>query len=155
VYEALAAIHTLQVALRDHVQGDGHNLVIGIDNTAAAGAIRRGFSTNLIVNNALKKLYAELRSRRSIVTVVGLPTDDNAADPDSRGVQLGSKLIKRCWTSMMLSLAGRREAQAVVTPFVGVRAAHGMRHAEGDDADDREAQDALYEMYDPDPECAV
>lgn len=107
------------------------NIIIGVDNSAAAAALRRGFSSNRIVNDGFRRLYQLLRDQKCILTVLGLPGVVNASDPASRGERLrkwkaprdhplfkpedgdpeetdGQRLTRHCWAAMTAALEGRK-----------------------------------------------
>ncbi len=77
-------------------------IYLGIDNSAAAAAVRHLHSTNLIVATKLADLAEKLRKSRSAVVPLSLRSVDNAADPVSRGSNLQSRtsdpdLADRCF----------------------------------------------------------
>lgn len=77
--ELLAAIRCIQATIR------GPSIIrIGIDNTAAAHAIRNMYSSNSAANVFLRDLRESLLQSNSIVEVVSLRSKENAADGPSR-----------------------------------------------------------------------
>jgi hypothetical protein len=100
VKECLAAIETCEYILQ--VQQKPCIIYLGIDNSAAAAAVRHLHSTNIIVATKLAHLAAKLRECRSAVVPVSLRSRDNAADPVSRGSSLQARiedpgLANRCF----------------------------------------------------------
>jgi hypothetical protein len=130
VKEAMAAVLAIERFFDRNQNLTGANIIIGVDNSAAAAALRRGFSSNKIVNDGFRRLYQLLRARKCILTVLGLPGVVNASDPASRGERLakwkaprdhplfvpggdpaetdGERLTRHCWAAMSAALGGRK-----------------------------------------------
>jgi hypothetical protein len=85
VKEVLAAIRTIKWVLAEREIGTGIVIYIGIDNSAAAAALRCYYSRNRVVASALRNLYQLTSQQRIGIVPVGLKSADNAADPASRG----------------------------------------------------------------------
>lgn len=87
-------------------------IVVGIDNSAVAASLKRGFSSNSIANEEYRELFAKLREKKCILLVVGIPGLLNAADPASRGSSLAQwhdkELASKSWTALNDALKGFR-----------------------------------------------
>jgi hypothetical protein len=96
VKECLAAIKALMHLSAMH--GPGTHFVIGIDNTAAASALSRLYSPNLLVTSHMTSLYELMKSKCHTFSVGGLRSEDNAADPFSRKLDVCPRdLAARCF----------------------------------------------------------
>ena len=98
VKEALSAVWTIKRILRK--QGQYHHVVLGVDNTAAAAAIRNGYSSNAMVNDYVADLYRELEEKKATIEIVNLRSADNASDSASRGTLCDKERRDRCFKAM-------------------------------------------------------
>ena len=64
------------------------SIAVGIDNSAAAAAVRGLHSANVIVCGALDEMHSRLIATKSITQVCGVRSIDNSSDPVSRGTTL-------------------------------------------------------------------
>jgi len=87
----------------------GHrNIVIAVDNTGAAGVLRRLYSHNETANRWMIGLHKALRDARAQLRVVTVRSQDNAADAASRYRKLKSAEYRLCWEAIQAELAGWR-----------------------------------------------
>lgn len=98
-----------------------------VDNSAVAGAVKRGYSSNLLGSQILGTL------RRS-VEVVMVPSKSNVADSHSRNVPIESLRERLTHQAVLNDLNGLRCAEVTRHPNVG-RGRSGIRHPEGFDDD--------------------
>ena len=103
VKECIAAIWTIQRLIEERPV----RFVIGIDNSAAAAALRRLYSPNGIVASHLSSLATQLERTNSTIQVVGVRSADNASDPASRGGQFSATLAHTCWEILSRAQAGQ------------------------------------------------
>ena len=101
---------------------------IGIDNTAAAAALRNMYSGNVMACEVLDKLSAELSAHNASIHVHGLRSEDNASDPASRGKTASKELVKECFRIMLAAEKGHRIN--VPSEYNPTTAAGGIRHHE-------------------------
>ena len=102
--ELIAAVWSIK-----HFVKANRRIVIGIDNTAAAHAIENLYSSNSVANVFLKELGILLRETNCSVVVVGLRSEDNAADPISRAKSATKDQRDRCLRIMMQKLRGMNQ----------------------------------------------
>ena len=114
---------------------------IGIDNTAAAAALRNMYSGNVMACEVLDKLSAELSAHNASIHVHGLRSEDNASDPASRGKTASKELVKECFRIMLAAEKGHRIN--VPSEYNPTTAAGGIRHHEFYEEDDCSLEDLL------------
>jgi hypothetical protein len=110
VKEAIAAIRCVLYVLKTY--DSGTEIVIGIDNTAAAVAIERSYSSNLMVTKMLDDMSSKCEKHMSFVTTVGVRSKENASDPGSRpseNLKLTPDLLSLCKHTMEEAYNGRRK----------------------------------------------
>ena len=99
--ELLAACQTIKTLLLSC-----SNIIIAIDNTAAAHAIQQLYSSNSMANVHLEMLAKHLVEAKCKVTVVSVRSIDNAADAPSRGKHTDLETRLRCRSIMNDKLCG-------------------------------------------------
>jgi len=106
IKELCAAVFAIKHVISTSPEGvDVH---IGIDNTAAANAIRNMYSGNVMACRILDGLYAEVTQRQARVFVHGLRSEDNASDAASRGRKATAEQIENCFRHLTGQEAGHR-----------------------------------------------
>jgi len=83
IKELCAAIFAIRYAIATRPRS--LEIHIGIDNTAAAAALRNMYSGNVMACQMLDKISEELAAHDARVHVYGLRSEDNASDAASRG----------------------------------------------------------------------
>lgn len=114
-------------------------ILLACDNTAVCHALNRGFSSNKVANELLRRLYNALSKRDVFLDVVPVKGTDNAADPPSRGLALDTDLNTRTLGALKDFQDGKRH---VIGAFHGV--VHGIRH----DEDTEDAEDEASYAFD-------
>jgi hypothetical protein len=92
-------------------------IVIGVDNSATAYALRNFYSSNLIACGWLSQLHSALHQAQCTLEVVQVTSLDNPADDPSRNATLKTDRLMRGWNAMLSYLNGRRNGCEV--PFKG------------------------------------
>jgi hypothetical protein len=93
--ELIAACRTITHCINMN-QGKPTEVRIGIDNSAAAHAIRHMHSSNVHAELQLRMLWKTLSSTKSCVKPITLLSADNAADAASRGRRASDAQLKSC-----------------------------------------------------------
>jgi hypothetical protein len=130
VKELLAAVRTCEQALASYPNCG--TIVIAVDNTAAIGALRKGFSSSSVAMELINRLHGALRRPDGIITlvVVGVRGHDNIADCPSRAVALEERRRVATFAEITSYLAGRGR-QGEPAPYdASVADGLGGRHEE-------------------------
>lgn len=114
-----------------------------IDNTAVAGAVRRGYSTNTLGNEMLERISRCSHRKRLVHSVT---SEDNAADSASRNLPLDAKRVERTTLNVKEALKGNLIGVAKRHPNLN-RDDSGIRHTEGLEDD--------IELDEVPPQCMV
>jgi hypothetical protein len=129
VKETVAAALTIQKIVQKD-RRPGLHVIMGIDNTAAAAAVRRQYSSNEIVMPLLENLADLLRQQKVLLTIIGLRSQDNPADGPSRGTAPEEGHVTRGWEAIVMGVNGQRKERydhtSAPTPCTG-----HLRHDEG------------------------
>jgi hypothetical protein len=132
------------------------SVTLVIDNSAGYYSISRGYSSNLIANEYITKLYAALRKTKSTLEVLLVPSKRNIADPPSRGhVTLTGTEILPAYAALFAdsvkAALGWRLGQSAheydherAPPFTGLLR-HGAAGAIDEDDDDPALRDLVDE----------
>jgi len=99
VKELLAAKSTVEACIASHP--GPLRITLGVDNTAAAHALRNGYSSNQFVMPHIRQLHQLLQISRSTLHVVSIRSEDNASDAASRGRRASNDEVKT--TSILLA----------------------------------------------------
>ena len=86
-------------------------MIIGIDNSAAAFAVRKLYSTNELVNSYLRSLHRSMTKTKCTVEVLDVRSEQNAADIPSRPRRRWSRayrmaLEKKCFDCLKDAMHG-------------------------------------------------
>ena len=143
IKELLAAVFAIRFCLKTLPRSLEIN--IGIDNTAAAAAIRNMYSGNIMACEILDQLSAELKAHDATVRVWGLRSEDNASDPASRGKIAHEELVDVCFRIML----GQEEGHRLNVPseHMPPTSCGGLRHEQYEEDDIPLSQ--LLEAEDP------
>ena len=130
IKELLAAVFAIRYCLKTLPRSLEIN--IGIDNTAAAAAIRNMYSGNIMACEILDQLSEELKAHDATVRVWGLRSEDNASDPASRGKIAHEELVEKCFKIML----GQEEGHRINVPSENMPpTSGGLRHEEYEEDD--------------------
>ena len=99
--ELIAACRTIEHCININ-NGKPTEVRIGIDNSAAAHAIRNLHSSSPHAEQQLRRLWQTLSSTKSTVRVVSLLSAENAADEASRGRRASAMKMKECCQKIAL-----------------------------------------------------
>lgn len=91
------------------------NLVIAVDNSAAAGVLRRMYSVNAAACERVRRLQTKLEKHKATLTVVNCPGVDNASDLPSHNKDPDMGIVKRCYDIVKSALRGTRSNSNVRT----------------------------------------
>ena len=97
--ELCAAVFAIRHILT--VNPPGVDIHIGIDNSAAANAIRNMYSGNVMACKILDKLRQELSAKQARVFVHSLRSEDNASDAASRGKKASAEQVENCYQHLL------------------------------------------------------
>jgi len=78
----------------------GADIHIGVDNSAAANALRNMYSGNLMACRLLDTLHKELIAHKARIFVHSIRSEDNASDPVSRGRRASNVEIANCFNHL-------------------------------------------------------
>lgn len=81
---------------------------IGVDNSAAANALRNMYSGNLMACTILDRLNAELGHHDARIFVHSLRSEDNASDAASRGRLATEDDVRNCYEHLIAQEKGQR-----------------------------------------------
>jgi len=104
--ELCAAVFAIRHVLSANPMG--MDIHIGIDNSAAANAVRNMYSGNVMACHILDKLHEQLAARQARVFVHSLRSEDNASDAASRGRKATHELVENCFSRMIAQEEGHR-----------------------------------------------
>jgi hypothetical protein len=135
--ELNAAITTIRRCIDINNNGPTE-VIIGIDNSAAAHALRNMHSSNADAEKELASLWHKLSETKSIVKIVSLLSAENASDAASRGRRASEESAKKCaqllaQTQMTNALNGFRLNE--YNPLAQPRFTGEIRHEEKSDLD--------------------
>jgi hypothetical protein len=112
IKELWAAIKTIEHVLNLEARepsANGHiEIHIGIDNSAAAFALSNMYSRNDFACSLLLNLQRRLENESAVVRIVQLRSEQNAADPASRGTTCTTDLYQRCCNAFAAARNGIR-----------------------------------------------
>jgi hypothetical protein len=145
--ETIAACWYIQKTARRNPYS---TIVVGIDNTAAAFAIRRMYSSNKTVCKHLIDTHECLLSWRCEVRVVDVRSKQNAADPPSRPDEKWTEeeikaLQATCYQVICDELNGIR--RTIRKPAERNDLETNLRHAEADEVEESEDEEDLWEGF--------
>ena len=106
IKELCAAIFAIRYILA--TKPKGVDIHIGVDNTAAASALRNLYSGNVMACELLDKLAVELTEHGAQLNVWGLRSEDNASDPVSRGKVATDEEVANCYKILLAQEKGHR-----------------------------------------------
>lgn len=106
IKELMAAVFAIRLTLKTYPPNLEIN--IGVDNTAAASALRNMYSGNVMACEVLDKLYTELQNHNASLRVWGLRSEENASDPSSRGKIAHPELVEECFRVMLKQEQGHK-----------------------------------------------
>ena len=93
IKEMVAATIAIESICRTHSQC---RILLGVDNTAAVGAIRARYSPNRNANELIKRAVVALENSGCSLDIVPLRSEDNVADDASRGLATRRCMIESC-----------------------------------------------------------
>ena len=123
IKELLAAIWTIKA-----VATLGAHIVIGIDNTAAASCIDRRYSSNSMANGFLLDFDLFVTRHELAITVARVTSQDNAADPISRGKCCTQLQRNNALIILNAATKGKRMCIAVQRNVFPQSTVNGYRH---------------------------
>jgi len=124
IKELMAAVFAIRYVL--HTSPPNVEINVGVDNTAAASALRNMYSGNVMACEVLDKLYVELQAHNASLRVWGLRSEENASDPSSRGKTAHPELVEECFRVLIAQEKGHR----INVPASSPPPPEGIRHAE-------------------------
>jgi len=128
IKELCAAVFAIKHVIS--VNPDGVDIHIGIDNSAAANAIRNMYSGNVLACRILDGLHADVARRHARIFVHGLRSEDNASDAASRGRKATEEQVENCFKH----LTGLEEGHRLSVPDDFLQRA-GVVHDEHDSSE--------------------
>jgi len=106
IKELCAAIFAIRYALASRPKS--LEIHIGIDNTAAAAALRNMYSGNVMACQLLDQLSTELTAHDARLYVYGLRSEDNASDAASRGRKATDEEVANTFAHLLAQEKGHR-----------------------------------------------
>lgn len=126
----LAVRHVLQVG---KAEKSDIRIVLAVDNTAVAHAIRRGYSSTARGATIINEIFKTLKRLKSSLEIVSILSHANVADDPSRGRRPTVDRATRTWHVLMEYEAGHGKQDQIKKEYEA-SGDDGLRHKEPDEA---------------------
>lgn len=121
IREVMASSNGLEFADSCGLLSEKTMIVLITDNTAAAWAIRRGYTVNSVAQRYINKIL-RFYHRLDVVSVV---SEDNCSDAPSRNKKVIASAVQKTMHSVIASLNGRRTGLISNEPKFNAEVRHG------------------------------